>query len=421
MPIKSGIGFGEAQVYNQPGAINSLYGKLLQQQAKDQAQFATDLNNVMSKYSTKGLKDADIKLTADAYQQIKDKVAQYSARKPIERAQALAEARNGIQAIQEYADSAINAYKTLDQIAPEIANNTWKYEQGTGDVIKKLYELPYHQWGDNYKNLNQSTFQRKPDNSSVYKLLNDVNSDLSKIAPVTGKSVDNVTGKHITTYFNVPKEQALNNLYTAMELNPQAKYTLTNLYQQANPDKKDFTPAEVADFGLQLYAKQYGDNAFKFYGGRTAIPKAGGSGADSEKLTYRQQDIVGFINGDSKTKERVLANLPQGTVIDYRVSKAIPGVSKGGYDVLRVKIPGYTYTDAQGQTQTIGGGIEDINLNEKAPAQRLNYILNKYSNEKISPSKLGIEGGRPRGELYQPSKAKTPAEKVNSDPLNLFK
>ena len=105
MPIKSGIGFGEAQVYNQPGAIVNLYGKLLQQQAKDQAQFATDLNNIMSKYSTKGLKDEDIKSTANAYQQIKDKVTSSSTRTPAERAQALADARNGMQTIQEYSDA----------------------------------------------------------------------------------------------------------------------------------------------------------------------------------------------------------------------------------------------------------------------------------------------------------------------------
>jgi len=123
MPIKSGIGFGEAQVYNQPNAITNLYSKLLQQQAKDQEQFATDLNNIMSKYSTKGLKDEDIKLTAEAYKKIKDKVTSSSIRTPAERAQALADARNGIQTIQEYADSALNAYKSLDQFAPDIAAN----------------------------------------------------------------------------------------------------------------------------------------------------------------------------------------------------------------------------------------------------------------------------------------------------------
>jgi hypothetical protein len=277
MPIKSGIGFGEAQVYNQPNAITSLYGKLLQQQAKDQAQFATDLNNVMSKYSTKGLREGDIKLTSEAYQQLKDKVTSSSARTPAERAQALAEARNGIQTIQEYADTALNAYKSLDQFAPDVAANPWKYQPGTKEVIEQLYKNPYAKWGDNYKELNPTTFHRQADESAIYKMFNNVNSDLAKIAPKF-KANDITDGKHIKTIYNVPEADAYSNLYTTMELTPEAKYTLTAKFQQDNPDKTDFTPADVAAYGLNLYKKLYGDNALQFFGGRTLIPKETGSG-----------------------------------------------------------------------------------------------------------------------------------------------
>lgn len=283
MPIKSGIGFGEAQVYNQPGAIVNLYGKLLQQQAKDQAQFATDLNSVMSKYSTKGLKDEDIKLTANAYQQIKDKVTSSSTRTPAERAQALANARNGMQTIQEYSDSALDAYKTLDQLAPDIALNPWKYQEGTKEAVEQLYKNSYSKWGDNYKVLNPTTFQRKADDSSIYKMFNNVNSDLAKIAPKF-KANDIVDGKHIKTMYTVPDSDAYSNLYTTMELTPEAKYTLTSKFQQDNPDKTDFTPADVAAYGLGLYKKLYGENALQFAGGRTLIPTRGSGGGTPEWL-----------------------------------------------------------------------------------------------------------------------------------------
>jgi len=280
MPIKSGIGFGEAQVYNQPGAIVNLYGKLLQQQAKDQAQFATDLNNIMSKYSTKGLRDEDIKLTANAYQQIKDKVTSSSTRTPAERAQALADARNGMQTIQEYSDSALDAYKTLDQLAPDIALNPWKYQEGTKEVVEQLYKNPYAKWGGDYKTLNPTTFQRQADDSAIYKMFNNVNSDLTKIAPKF-KATDVVDGRYYRTMYAVPEADAYSNLYTTMELTPEAKYTLTNKYQQDNPGKTDFTSADVAAYGLSLYKKLYGDNALQFAGGRTLIPKATGDDASN--------------------------------------------------------------------------------------------------------------------------------------------
>lgn len=302
MPIKSGIGFGEAQVYNQPGAIVNLYGKLLQQQAKEQAQFATDLNNIMSKYSTKGLKDEDIKLTANAYQQIKDKVTSSSTRTPAERAQALADARNGMQTIQEYSDSALDAYKTLDQLAPDIALNPWKYQEGTKEVVEQLYKNPYAKWGGDYKTLNPTTFQRKADESAIYKMFNNVNSDLTKIAPKF-KATDVVDGRYYRTMYVVPEADAYSNLYTTMELTPEAKYTLTSKFQQDNPDKTDFTPADVAAYGLNLYKKLYGENALQFAGGRTLIPKAtgdDGSGPDNFEVIYNKTFNTDEVRKDGK-------------------------------------------------------------------------------------------------------------------------
>lgn len=318
MPIKSGIGFGEAQVYNQPGAIVNLYGKLLQQQAKDQAQFATDLNNIMSKYSTKGLKDEDIKLTANAYQQIKDKVTSSSTRTPAERAQALADARNGMQTIQEYSDSALDAYKTLDQLAPDIALNPWKYQEGTKEVVEQLYKNPYAKWGGDYKTLNPTTFQRKADESAIYKMFNNVNSDLTKIAP-TFKAKDVVDGRYYRTMYSVPEADAYNNLYTTMELTPEAKYTLTTKFQQENPDKTDFTPADVAAYGLNLYKKLYGENALQFAGGRTLIPTrgSGGGGGDDASNPSNYEVLRGktFVTEELKQNGKVVT--PSKPVITF--------------------------------------------------------------------------------------------------------
>ena len=392
MPIKSGIGFGEAQVYNQPNAITSLYGKLLQQQAKDQEQFATDLNNIMSKYSTKGLRDDDIKLTAEAYKKIKDNITSSSIRTPAERAQALADARNGIQTIQEYADSALNAYKSLDQFAPDIAANPWKYKPGTKEVVEQLYKNPYAKWGDNYKLLNPTTFHRQEDDSAIYKMFNNVNADLAKIAPKF-KATDIVDGKHLKTIYNVPEADAYSNLYTTMELSPEAKYTLTAKFQKENPDKTNFTPADVAAYGLNLYKKLYGGDALQFAGGRTLIPK-GGSGGQQQQAVYDRgkllDKLVNAVPGSDKELLEV-SSLPYGTDTQFL------NVTKGGKlvkQLFKITVPKSGWESAAASNPLLaeyGFGVDDaknktkvfeFDLSSPDARRGLNVFIDQFSGGK---------------------------------------
>jgi hypothetical protein len=133
-------------------------------------------------------------------------------------------------------------------------------------------------------------------------MFNNVNSDLTKIAP-TFKAKDVVDGRYYRTMYSVPEADAYNNLYTTMELTPEAKYTLTTKFQQDNPDKTDFTPADVAAYGLNLYKKLYGENALQFAGGRTLIPKATGSGDDaSNPANYEVTRGKTFVSSPSYDK-----------------------------------------------------------------------------------------------------------------------
>jgi hypothetical protein len=405
MPIKSGIGFGEAQVYNQPNAITGLYGKLLQQQAKDQAQFATDLNNVMSKYSTKGLREGDIKLTSEAYQQLKDKVTSSSARTPAERAQALAEARNGIQTIQEYADTALNAYKSLDQFAPDVAANPWKYQPGTKEVIEQLYKNPYAKWGDNYKELNPTTFHRQADESAIYKMFNNVNSDLAKIAPKF-KATDVVDGKHLKTIYNVPEADAYSNLYTTMELTPEAKYTLTAKFQQDNPDKTNFTPADVAAYGLNLYKKLYGGNALQFAGGRTLIPTGGSGGKEAETVSNRGALLSKILNRVPGSDKELLneLNLPYGTKTMF-----LNGGKKGEIPMIRVVVPSKknepipaaiaNRPDLAAIWTSDKPTVVDIPLNQPDSERGLNELINRYSTGDVKYTKVN-KGGTSKSSTF---------------------
>jgi len=296
MAIRSGIGIGEAQVYSQPSELVNTYGKIMVQQAKDRAKFEEDLATTMAKYSTKGLKDGDIKLTTEAYKNLKDKVTKYDSRNPTQRAQALAEARAGMQSIQDYADGAMTAYSNLDKISGDILENPWKYKPESVTAVKELYANPYATWSDDYKDLNRAKFEREPDGSSVQKLFNVVNADLKAQAEAGNQfNVGQKGGYKIATYFATP-EQASQTILKTMDLAPESKYTLTKAYELANPDKKDYTQLDVANFATQLYKDQFGPNALSFKGNMSLIPKETGDGDMpdfSNPITFN----IPFANG----------------------------------------------------------------------------------------------------------------------------
>jgi hypothetical protein len=277
MAIRSGIGIGEAQIYDSSNLVNT-YGKALAQQAKDRAKFEEDLATTMAKYSNKGLRDGDIKLTTEAYKTLKDKVTKYDSNNPTQRAQALAEARAGMQTIQDYADGAITAYSNLDKIGGDILENPWKYKDESVAAVKQLYTNPYATWSDDFKDLNRAKFEREPDGTSVQKLFNNVNADLKGQAEAGSQfNVANKSGYKVSTYFATP-EQASQTILKTMDLAPEAKYTLTKAYEEAYPDKKDYTQLDVANFATQLYKDQFGVNALSFSGGKTLIPTGGSGG-----------------------------------------------------------------------------------------------------------------------------------------------
>jgi hypothetical protein len=285
MAIRSGIGIGEAQIYDSSGLVNT-YGKVLAQQAKDRAKFEEDLATTMAKYSTKGLKDGDIKLTTEAYKTLKDKVTKYDSSNPTQRAQALAEARAGMQAIQDYADGAMTAYSTLDKIGGDILENSWKYKPEAVTAIKQLYANPYATWSDDYKDLNKAKFEKEVDGSSVQKLFNSVNADLKGQAEAGNQfKVGEKGGYKVATYFATP-EQASQTILKSMDLAPEAKYTLNKAYELANPDKKDYTQADVANFATKLYSEQFGPNALNFKGSMNLKPTGGSGDNASNPANY---------------------------------------------------------------------------------------------------------------------------------------
>lgn len=316
MPIRSGIGIGEAQVYDTSGLANQfarqVYNRNLQlqkqyeQQQKEQAKVADDMSSLLAKYSTKGLKEADIKLIGDKYQQVKDFATKASTTKdPTERTKSILDAKAGMQSISEYVDNANNSYSALDKLAVDMSENGWRYEPEAIQEVKKLYDLPVAGWGK-YSNLNPTMFQRKPDASSLYSIVDEVNKDLESSVKYNPKFLKTRTegGRIYDSYVATP-EQAKNAFLARIQVNPKAKFTLDAMYKEANPDKVDHTDLDLAQFATDnLYNKKPG--AYSFAVNPRDVPKVAESAEDKAAKNLGNYELVKdkvFISEDVYGKD----------------------------------------------------------------------------------------------------------------------
>jgi hypothetical protein len=391
MPIKSGIGFGAAQVYNQPSALVNTYGKLLQQQAQENAKFQNELADLIGKVKTEGARDIDKPLIAKAYDEVKDLYRQAaSVRNTTERNLIRSQLTSGIQSLNEAAARSAEEAKLYKETLGRVATTgQFLYDPTKLNEFKLRINKPITE----LTTFNPLDLERIPDDSIRDRAYDNMYTELKN------KSV------YKTVNIGGGKEQEIGvvnptvvtaNIIERIGKSPEWLNLATRNYVQANPDKEPQLE-DIIDNEVKLYMVRRGN---EYAGTPTRIPRAtGGSGSatDNEKLTYRQQLITGLINQDEDYKQELQANLPANSKIEYGISREVPGVSKGGYKYIKIRIPAES-------TENGIEVVETIPLEAGKPIQKLNYIINQYSPEKVSPSKVGLTGGKPRGEKFEVTK-----------------
>ena len=386
MPIKSGIGFGEAQVYNQPSALVNTYGKLLQQQAKENAKFQNELVDLISKVKTEGARDIDKPLITKAYDEVKELYRQSSSvRNSTERNLIRSQLTSGIKSLNEAAArSAEEAKLYKDTLGRVATTGQFLYDPNKLNEFKLRINKPITE----LTVFNPLDLERIPDDSIRDKAFDNLYSELKNKSNYITKNIGGGKEQEVGV---VNPTIVIENIIERIGKSPEWLNLATRNYAQANPGKEPQLE-DIIDNEVKLYMVRRGN---EYAGTPTRIPKAtGGSKSAEEQLTYRQQLISGLINKNEDARQELLAYLPAGAKVEYRTSKAIPGVSKGNYPSLRIFIPGPQSPN--------GLEIEEtIPLSTGKPIHRLNQYINQYSGETISPSKVGITGGKPRGEKFE--------------------
>jgi hypothetical protein len=364
MGIKTGIGVGEAQIYD-ISSLEKNYYNLLKNEELKQAKFQEEMAGYLAKYSNKGLKPEDIKLQDEAYAKLKQVAAAGYGGNATKRNEARFAVLNGMKSIDDYNQLATQAYKTLDEVSADALKNPWAYKEGTKEKIAELYTKPYANWGD-YASVNKSTFERIPDITTVDKVLEKANKLIETSAKREGKIVTNKDGRY---FYQLDPEKANSFVVSELSLNPEAKYTLIKEYQAANPDK-EATTENLAKYAVDLYSAKYSNNAYSFYGGmkepKTIVVNSGGS--QQQQAVYDRgkllDKLMNAVPGSDKELLEV-SSLPYGTDTKFL------DVTKGGKlvkKILKITVPKSGWESAAASNPLLaeyGFGTDDASGKKK--------------------------------------------------------
>ena len=405
MAIRTGIGVGAAQIADTSGIMNA-YGRQIAQQQKEQAaqaqrefisaekateraereaaKFDENLADIMASAKTEGARDVDVPDITKAYSEIKDLYSKAGSLKDSEKPLFRAELKNRINSLNEYAQRSNKLSKDALSISSEISKNEWDYDPASVADINDILKTPLSKLGDR-ANLDPQRYKRLPN----FGLVDNIIDETYKAGKLNAKGAgEKFEGGQRFSVKRITPEFIQNNLVQQFTSSPEALKAISSLYTRELG--KQPTNEDLTNYIMDKYKTKYG---FDYVGEARDLKEAKETTGEQDKYTYRQQVITGALNNDKESIAKMVAALPQGSTITPLKSFATDK-AKGGYKALKISIPqGY---DARGNP--LPALTQTIEASRGEGVIKLNRILNTYTGETISDSKLGIKGGKTAGE-----------------------
>ena len=406
--ISRGMGRGAAQVYDTSAPVNA-YAKLMQQQQLRRVAEQKSLTDKLDKFDSKGVRIQDREGLNKVYEDWqKASIEALKATDRNEKFRLNAEAQNKLNIAEQFVyDSKAKTQRDL-AVGAKILGKPYFFSEEGKKIFEKSLSAPIYSQDDI---ADYSTIPLGHDKSKVAKDIAAVNESLLKTAKYdvsqgVEKKAGDLTYAEFAKIKRVSPEDQIKGYELLYNVNDGFQALLEENYSDLDWDnnKEQALQTALTDFAAKYpLAKDEGvtrnvipnKGMTEYQKRRLAL--AGAKGGADEESTYRQQIVRGIMNNDKESIDEMRAYLPSGSKVDYRTSTPTK-TSKGGYNLIRVDIPAVLDVDG---TIKKPGVVEDISLSLGDAKNRLNAILSEYTGEKISPSKLNIKGGKPRGEQIE--------------------
>jgi hypothetical protein len=354
MAIRSGIGIGEAQVFDTSGLANQYARQVAADQAnlrkqaienqKRNDEWLKDLAGTVS--STKllgnGLHPKDVSKLTDYRAEtlaLYNKASQ--ATNPQEKALLKAEVDKSIQQELEYVNGAKFFRQSGGELFNEILKNPWDYDDNVRNTVKDVLSHSYiDAVQQGYGALDKTSFKSNPDGTELNKSLDNVHKYVDKAAYLNTPAIRTTTvgqNKDYTVIGSTAKESDVFDYNKSLiEANNKLRYDVKSDWKIRNPDAQaDPTDNDLAIHLTNLYKEKYGPQAFKAQGSPQKIAKAGGTNEDV---------YAGWLKGAfTKDKESSLKNLSTVAGSKVKITPTGDGITITYKPVTNVGTPQMPY------------------------------------------------------------------------------
>jgi hypothetical protein len=419
--IKTGIGVGEAQVFDTKDIVNTFIKTYQLKQKQDQL-FAEKIADNLSKFDTTGLTGKDLEEATKMYDQLRTLNQNTDRLGRNERTLLDANIRKGMNDLKTFSTNAKQFYKDKSDFGIEYNKDKYAFVDGMESTVDKLTKLSYGEaLAQNLSDVNRLRMMRTPDNRLVDESLNDMAKIVKGLADKTKPIVltqKTPGGTSVNQIYHVADPKAVDAVVLGIISDSAKKFNWVDNFKRTFPEQPTPNDETLVKYIKNAYETKSGgiENAYRFKTSEQMAPKptAGPKPTDSDQFAgavnatfstdpAARQRAINQIKAHSKGRISDIVYNQDGTIsftpmvklgskyvpakdpitlespTDFNNQLGALGITQSGF--------GVTTKLNQGSTnKPDGGGMITVILSNgkegEIPASKLGAFLKKYPGSK---------------------------------------
>jgi hypothetical protein len=286
MQINTGIGVGEAQVFDTKNIVNAFY-KIYQQKQKEDQLFAEKIADNLSKFDTTGLTGKDLERVTNMYDKLRTFNQNIDKLGRNEKTLLDAQIRKGMNEIKSFSANAKQFYKDRENFGIEYNKDKYSYLPEVQPLVDKVTTLSYGEALDeNLGDVNVLRMKRAPDR----RLIDDSLNDFAKV--IKGLSDDSkptsFTQDGVVSVYRTADPKAVEAAAFAILTDDSKKFAIADDFKRQNPNVPPPTDKDLVEFIKKSHEAKNGGpvKAYTFLTNSSMAPKAGEGKEPTEGEQY---------------------------------------------------------------------------------------------------------------------------------------